>query len=193
MSARRTFIALWIVTFVLSGPTGCARHRQIVQDEPTPPRDLPHATAKTQERVLAQEIIWPDEAPEPTPEPAPVVTLFVHQVRWPRETLYAIANWYTGSGKNWRRLADANPNIIPQRIRIGDTIRIPESLLMTHQPMPPDFLRPKQSPKTTPRSPHAKPPGKVEEISLYGPVEQDTLPPESKKHPLPVSLETIDD
>jgi type II secretory pathway predicted ATPase ExeA len=65
---------------------------------------------------------------------------FSHQVKWPQETLYSIALWYTGSGEYWKEIAAANPSIAPTQIHIGDTITIPPSLIRTHVPMPLGFL-----------------------------------------------------
>ena len=45
-----------------------------------------------------------------------------HTVRWPGESMSLIAKWYTGSAKNWRKLAKANPRINPNRIKKGNVI-----------------------------------------------------------------------
>ena len=67
---------------------------------------------------------------------APQIKLWPHKVRHHRETLYSIAQWYTGSGDNWPRLMEANPDLDPRRIHVGDTVLIPENLLKTRRPMP---------------------------------------------------------
>lgn len=59
-----------------------------------------------------------------------------HIVQYPGETLSIIANWYTGSGRNWELVLDANPGVDPRRIRLGDLIRIPRELLTREDPMP---------------------------------------------------------
>jgi hypothetical protein len=64
----------------------------------------------------------------------------VHVVQWQNETLSFIAEWYTASWQNWETLAKANPGIDPNRIGIGDEIRIPEALLKTRKPIPSDLL-----------------------------------------------------
>ena len=46
------------------------------------------------------------------------------------ETLSQIAHRYTGSAGNWVKIAKANPQINPQRIRVGQKITIPETLIM---------------------------------------------------------------
>ncbi|UCD79332.1 MAG: LysM peptidoglycan-binding domain-containing protein [Desulfobacterales bacterium] len=61
---------------------------------------------------------------------------YKHTVHWPGETLSLIASWYTGSSKNWRKLAAANPRLNPNRIKSGNIIYIPPSLLKTRVPLP---------------------------------------------------------
>jgi len=61
---------------------------------------------------------------------------YKHTVRWPGESLSLIASWYTGSSKNWRKLAKANPRLNPNRIKDGNVIIIPPSLLKTRVPLP---------------------------------------------------------
>jgi LysM repeat protein len=65
---------------------------------------------------------------------------YIHEVRWPGETLSIIAKWYTGNMENWHHLAKANPHLDPYRIRIGTKIRIPPKSLHTQKPMPREFL-----------------------------------------------------
>ena len=61
---------------------------------------------------------------------------YKHTVRWPGESLSLIASWYTGSSKNWRKLAKANPGLNPNRIKGGNVILIPPSMLKTRVPLP---------------------------------------------------------
>ena len=61
---------------------------------------------------------------------------YKHTVHWPGESLSLIASWYTGSSKNWRKLAKANPGLNPNRIKGGNVIMIPPSLLKTSVPLP---------------------------------------------------------
>lgn len=64
----------------------------------------------------------------------------VHEVQWKAETLSIIAKWYTGESKNWEFLADANPNINPDSISIGNKIFIPSELVKTRDPMTKQFV-----------------------------------------------------
>lgn len=61
---------------------------------------------------------------------------YIHTVRWPGESLSLIASWYTGASKNWRKLAKFNPRLDPNRIRVGNVILIPPSLLKTRVSLP---------------------------------------------------------
>lgn len=69
----------------------------------------------------------------PTRQGSPYID---HIVQYPGETLSIIANWYTGSGRNWELVLDANPGVDPRRIRLGDLIRIPRELLVREDAMP---------------------------------------------------------
>ena len=42
-----------------------------------------------------------------------------------RDTLWSIAKRYYGDGKRWHDIAAANPGIIPERLKIGQTIVMP--------------------------------------------------------------------
>jgi hypothetical protein len=114
-------------------------------------------------------------APQPPAETAPAekINYYVHTVKWGGETVSIIAGWYTGDIENWKTLAQANPNIDPARIFVGNKIRIPEDLLKTREPMPKEFVDsfyPKAKPKAAPSKP--APPstkGKDEEPDLFGP------------------------
>ncbi len=101
------------------------------------------APAKAQEEVPALPM---------KPEPP----FFVHVVRWEGETLSGIAEWYTGSWRNWKAIARANSRIDPDRMRLGNRIQIPESLLKTHQPMPREFMPVRDRQEKTSRSSPAR-------------------------------------
>ncbi len=64
------------------------------------------------------------------------VYYFVHQVRWSGESLSLIAKWYTGHYGNWKKLAQANPGLNPNRIVLGNRIYIPPELMKTKKPLP---------------------------------------------------------
>jgi LysM repeat protein len=98
------------------------------------------------------------------PKPAEIV----HTVQWSGEYLSLIAKWYTGSGSNWRTLAEANPELNPNSIRIGQKIFIPKTLAKTEEPMPSSFLSPSPSNNGRAKSPSSDQP--VPEEVLYAPI-----------------------
>ena len=58
---------------------------------------------------------------------------FAHTVRKPGEKLADIADWYTGSQSNARLIAQANPDIDPEFLLVGNEIFIPSDLLKTRR------------------------------------------------------------
>ncbi|TET61142.1 MAG: hypothetical protein E3J47_05910 [Candidatus Stahlbacteria bacterium] len=60
--------------------------------------------------------------------------LFTHIVK-KGETLGLLANWYTGNVNNWRKISEANPNIIPKQMQIGVPVIIPTNLLKNTTPL----------------------------------------------------------
>ena len=109
--------------------------------------------------------------------PAP----YYHKVRYSGETLSLIAKWYTGDVENWQALTKANPKLNPNRITVGNTIRIPRKLLHTKKPMPRSFVvgsaktkKPKPAPAkaettVTAEKQSEPPPDDVEVLELFGP------------------------
>jgi hypothetical protein len=58
---------------------------------------------------------------------------FAHTVRKPDEKLADIADWYTGDRSNARLIAQANPDIDPEFLLVGNEIFIPSDLLKTRR------------------------------------------------------------
>ena len=103
----------------------------------------------------------------------PDLSPLVHEVQWPEETLSTIAQWYTGDDKNRKALADANPNIKPDFLTVGNRIFIPGDLVKKRKPMPREFLtrlQQKQERKKTVSQKKA-PPQKEDDIEfqVFGP------------------------
>ncbi|GAB6192989.1 LysM peptidoglycan-binding domain-containing protein [Desulfocastanea catecholica] len=65
---------------------------------------------------------------------------YIHTVSVPNENISIIAKWYTGSQKNWVVLAECNPTIKPNRIFLGDKIKIPRSLMTRQTELPAKFV-----------------------------------------------------
>jgi hypothetical protein len=75
---------------------------------------------------------------------------YIHEVRWPNETLELIAQWYTGKGSNWKALLRATPNLRHNRIHQGDVVFIPIDMLQIETPMPKQYVQQRHSPATVP-------------------------------------------
>ncbi len=74
------------------------------------------------------------------PNPSSKSVPYYHLVRYPGETLGLLAKWYTGDVKNWEKIKLANPNLNPSRIEIGDSVVIPEDILVKREKLPQDFV-----------------------------------------------------
>jgi hypothetical protein len=64
---------------------------------------------------------------------------FIHTSRWSWETLGIVADWYTGDSRNWKKLAEINPDIDSQKIATGSEIFIPVNLLKTREALPQNY------------------------------------------------------
>ena len=182
MAVTKLATARWLLVMVILGPSGCS------MNQPAGHEVIPPTTPDA--RAIKQ-------APDSQPQQVrvlipPEVKYFNHKIKWSGENLSLIARWYTGDAKNWRRLVEANPGIKPRRIKIGDSILIPEDLLRTRRPMPIDYLPPATDKKKEPPPPPEKQTVKSDKIELFGPI--DTEAPKSvvndSESPLP--LETIE-
>ncbi len=70
---------------------------------------------------------------------------YVHTVNIPDENISIIAKWYTDKQKNWLVLTKCNPTIKPNRIFLGDKIKIPRSILTRQTPLTVEFVKQSQS------------------------------------------------
>ncbi len=107
---------------------------------------------------------------------------YIHKVRFPDESISIIAKWFTGNLKNWKVLATCNPTITPNRIFIGDEIRIPRIMMTRQDPITHEFVEKAQpGPKRIQAKKPARPqntvvkaeappkPAEEEEPPLFGP------------------------
>ena len=77
-----------------------------------------------------------------------------HTVRYQGETLSLIAKWYTGEARNWPILADRNPDVSPNNLRIGELILIPRNMVVNSEPMPRSYMP--SSPSKSKKAPATK-------------------------------------
>ena len=108
-----------------------------------------------------------------SPSPIPKARFYVHSVRWKGETLFTIAKWYTGSGKNWKALSKANPKLNPNRMSINDNIVIPENLIKYRKPMTLSFLSSFIRKKSVPSFESDKPSKENHVTEMFEPIESD--------------------
>jgi LysM repeat protein len=104
---------------------------------------------------------------------------YEHKVKWKGESLSIIAQWYTGNAENWKVLAKINPGIDPNRIQIGERVRIPVNLMKTKKPMPERFVASivEEKRKTPPARPELKPSKPKKKTTSGPPKEIKTKPP----------------
>lgn len=69
------------------------------------------------------------------------VPCYLHEVRWPEETLGVIARWYTGHSRHARTLERITPNLRANDLRPGDTVFIPLELARRSDPLPRHYAR----------------------------------------------------
>lgn len=191
MISLRKIVGSCLLLITLGGVAGCGHTHSAIRTAPVPVPALPPSHIAADTNPPEPETVQP----VPEPPPPPVESQFVHKVRWPRETLFSIARWYTGSGNKWHQLAAANPAVHPKAIHIGDIILIPKGLMKTRLPMPPQIPTPRStgSGKTPPAKQNPAPVPKIEAFKLYGPIDRNPQPAEPKpKSGLPVPLETLD-
>ena len=65
----------------------------------------------------------------------------IHTVSIPEENISIIARWYTDEQKNWLVLVKCNPTIKPNRIFLGDKIKIPRSIMTRQTPLTAEFVK----------------------------------------------------
>jgi hypothetical protein len=184
---RKTVLALWVLLFlwILSG---CAYQHpplQSASEKPPPPVEIKAETPVPEPETPVEpepetKVVLPEKPSLEIPTPSPSTSGFYsHKVRWPEETLSHIAKWYTGTVKNWKAIAKVNPELDPKKIDTGDTIFIPEDLLISRKPMPYSFLHPSVRKKAKPPASSNK--TAIPSVSpiLFGPIETESPPAES--------------
>lgn len=145
--------------------TGCAYQPPPLQQAPEEPP--PSVEIKPETPVAVPDTPTLEIPTQTTPEPR----FYLHKIRWPEETLSHIAKWYTGTMKNWKVIAKANPELDPKKIDVGDTISIPEDLLTSREPMPLSFVRASVRKKGAPLASSNKTSTPSESPKLFGPIE----------------------
>ena len=165
-------------------PAGCSPFRpapEFVEKSPVRPVRIPEAPGPMQEMPLPQNAAATPQAPPPQRQ------YLVHSLSR-GETLIDIAVWYTGSWRNWERLMEANSGLNPNRLPIGAGIRIPEEILITHNPMPAKVLKMEPAEHKLVPEPVGQP--ESVEVELFGPI--DSPAQVSTDSGLPRQLQLLD-
>jgi len=166
-----------ILIFIL---TGCAYQQPSLKPAPEEP---PPAVEIKSEIPISKPVtpIVPksSDLEISTSEPR----FYLHKIRWQEETLSHIAKWYTGTLKNWKAIAKANPELDPKKIDVGDTISIPEDLLISRKPMPHSFVSASSHKKVMSFPPSKKTSTSSVAPKLFEPIESgpSTIEPDAGK------------
>lgn len=130
-------IALWLAVVAVAG-TGCAGNNAKKNNHGTAAGGGPAFSPAVTELSPAPTYAAAPVAAAPVFEPAAPVTTYTpaaapvqvasaggtYQVKR-GDTLFAIAKSHYGDGKQWTRIASANPGLAPNTLKAGQTIRIP--------------------------------------------------------------------
>lgn len=117
---------------------GCVPQPTPVNKDVVPVLGKPFAPGTQKQAETSETIYAPGDANYPE-------GYYLHTVSIPGENITIIAKWYTSAEKNWQVLVKCNPKIKPNRIFIGDKIKIPRSLLTKETALPPEFVQQSQA------------------------------------------------
>lgn len=116
------------------------------------PNISPYGLSAGDKVLIPQSIItnrepmpkFSDKSKQGSSKPLPIQptgrNYYSHRVTLQGESVSIIAKWYTGDLKNWKILAEANPNLNPNRIELGDEILIPEDLMIRRDSISKSFV-----------------------------------------------------
>ena len=145
------------------------------------PKNLLH-TAKPMPQEFVEAVAKRHKAEKAQVAKAPPKpSHYYHRVKYSGETLSIIAKWYTGDVENWQALTKANPKLDPDRINVGDKIRIPRKLLNTRRPMTRSFVVASTKKKQTKSS--STTPSEVKTTKTAKKESESTPPESSPKEP----------
>ena len=125
---KRVYAAIAIVAGLAAG---CASDKKPATADATPGAlDVMPANQPTPMPVLAANTPTPSSviaAPDTVTTQTPVASAAggaSYTVK-KGDTLYKLAREHYGDGKQWQRIASANPGLSPQSLRVGQTLIIP--------------------------------------------------------------------
>ena len=124
-------VALWLAVVAVAG-TGCAKKDKAAKASSKNAAFSPAVTEITPAPAYAAAPAFEPAAPvstfTPSPAaPAPQQLAGAGQTYTVKrgDTLFGIARTHYGDGKQWSRIASANPGVSPQTLKAGQTITLP--------------------------------------------------------------------
>ena len=116
-----------IALVAMAALVGCKNNKKSPQTNPA----VTHITPVASSPSYTAPVYTPAKTytPSYTPAPAPVAPTVAasgttYTIR-KGDTLYSIARTHYGNGKDWQRIASANPGLDPTKLRVGQSIVIP--------------------------------------------------------------------
>ena len=125
---RYVIIALWLAVVAVAG-AGCAKKNNKAAAKGAPafsPAVTELGPSPYAPAPVAAAPVFEPAAPFATATPAAPAQIAgtTYQVKR-GDTLFALAKSRYGDGKQWTRIASANPGLSPQTLKAGQTITIP--------------------------------------------------------------------
>ena len=129
---KYVIIALWLAVFVAAG-TGCSKKGKAAKagaadfrPAVTDIAPVASATPAFQPAAPVFEPAGPVTTFTPAPAPTQLASAAAGSYQVKRgDTLFGIAKAHYGDGKQWNRIASANPGLSPQSLKAGQTIVVP--------------------------------------------------------------------
>jgi 5'-nucleotidase/UDP-sugar diphosphatase len=118
-------VALWLAVVAVAG-TGCAKKNANAKAGPAfspAVTELSPSPTYTPAPVAAAPVFEP--ATTYTPAPTQIASATGSYTVKKGDTLFGIAKNRYGDGKQWTRIASANPGLSPQSLKAGQTISLP--------------------------------------------------------------------
>jgi len=120
---RITFL---LIAAALSVAMGCNKNQKQAELAPVPAPPQadaadPYADPYAGDTIAAA----PEPAPAPEPEPIVVAPAGRTYTIAKGDTLWSIAKRQYGDGQRWKDIAEANPGINPNKLRVGQQITLP--------------------------------------------------------------------
>lgn len=123
---KKTF-TFAVLAALASGVVGCANkgsasipQNESVADVSTP---MPASSYQPAPQPVAQPVIYDNTLSSQSPTASSSIGGSYTVKKG--DTLYSIARQRYGDGKQWQRIASANPGLQPQSLKVGQTITIP--------------------------------------------------------------------